>query len=76
MSEQILYFNVFSNNPTINIIECISWIIKYFLLLMHGVTLKKSIVYVSIILTTLSAVTLIKPGGTHQASEHVLNLLP
>jgi hypothetical protein len=33
-------FNCF-NNPTIHITECISWIIKYLLLLMHGVTMKK-----------------------------------
>ena len=31
----------FFNNPTIHIIECISWIIKYFLLLIHDVTMKK-----------------------------------
>ena len=29
------------NNPIIHIIECISWIIKYLLLLMHGLTTKK-----------------------------------
>jgi len=40
MSEQILYFKCVFNNPTINIIECIRWIIKYLLLLMHGVNMK------------------------------------
>ena len=28
------------NSPIIHIIECISWIIKYLLLFMHGVTMK------------------------------------
>ena len=40
MSEQILYFECVFNNPTIHIIEYISWIMKYLLLLMHGVTMK------------------------------------
>ena len=29
------------NNPTIYTIECISWIIKYLILSMHGATVKK-----------------------------------
>jgi hypothetical protein len=41
MLEQILLFLMCFNNPEIYIIECISWIIKYLILLMHGATMKK-----------------------------------
>ena len=40
MLEQILYFLCVFNNPAIYIIECISWTMKYLVLLMHGATTK------------------------------------
>jgi len=40
MLEQLLTFLMCFNNTTIYIIECISWTIKYLLLLMHGATMK------------------------------------
>jgi len=40
MLEQLIHFECVFNNPTIYIIECISWTIKYLILLMHGATMK------------------------------------
>ena len=40
MLEQILHFLCVFNNLTSYIIECISWTIKYLILLMHGETMK------------------------------------
>jgi len=36
MLEQLLRFKCVFNKPTVCIIECISWTIKYLILLMHG----------------------------------------
>ena len=43
--EQFLHFKCVFSNPTIYIIECNNWIIKCFILLMHGATMKINAVY-------------------------------